>query len=100
MEPIPEISLKLIPESSKARAVVNGDFGYSEAGNGNKLGGSPDWIQSDETPDCQECGEPMDFYGEPAKVAPCLQLEVPSRSPRSLPHVHRPFNSYWRADPS
>jgi hypothetical protein len=64
VEPIPEISLKMVPECSKAHAVVNGSFGYSEAGNGHKLGGSPDWIQSDETPDCPECGEPMDFYGQ------------------------------------
>jgi hypothetical protein len=63
-ESIPEIPLKMVPESTKAQAVVRGNHGYTEAGDGHKLGGTPDWIQSDETPDCPECGEPMDFYGQ------------------------------------
>jgi len=63
-EPIPEIPLRMAPESSKAKALVAGDFGYSEVGDGNKIGGDPNWIQGDETPDCPECGEPMDFYGQ------------------------------------
>ena len=29
-----------------------------------KLGGKPDWIQSDETPECDECGEPMAFVAQ------------------------------------
>lgn len=29
-----------------------------------KLGGEPDWIQSDETPVCESCGEPMDFVAQ------------------------------------
>jgi hypothetical protein len=63
-EPLPEIPLQMAPQSSKARAVVSGTFGYHEAGDRNKLGGRPDWIQNDETPDCQDCGEPMEFYGQ------------------------------------
>ena len=31
-----------------------------------KLGGKPDWIQSDETPDCEECGEPSELTLIPA----------------------------------
>jgi hypothetical protein len=27
-----------------------------------KIGGEPDWIQGDETPEC--CGQPMIFYGQ------------------------------------
>jgi hypothetical protein len=63
-EPIPEIPLRTAPESSKAKAVVAGNYGYSEAGDKHQLGGTPDWIQSDEPPACPECGEPMDFYGQ------------------------------------
>jgi hypothetical protein len=29
-----------------------------------KLGGKPDWIQGDETPECPECGEPMYFVAQ------------------------------------
>src|SRR5947208_1914817 len=29
-----------------------------------KLGGKPDWIQGDETPECEECGEPMYFVAQ------------------------------------
>jgi len=64
LEPLPEIPLRLAPESSKAKAVVEGGFGYSPAGDRHKLGGRPDWIQGDETPDCPECEGPMDFYAQ------------------------------------
>jgi hypothetical protein len=63
-EPIPEIPLRLAPDSSKAKAIVAGGYGYQEAGDRHKLGGEPDWIQVDETPECPECGEPMEFYGQ------------------------------------
>jgi uncharacterized protein YwqG len=29
-----------------------------------KLGGVPTWIQGDETPECSECGESMDFVAQ------------------------------------
>lgn len=64
MQAIPEIPLKMVPESSLAKAVVQGSHGYSEAGDRHKIGGKPDWIQSDETPVCSECEERMDFYGQ------------------------------------
>ncbi|HUG12373.1 MAG TPA: ankyrin repeat domain-containing protein [Opitutaceae bacterium] len=32
-----------------------------KAGRKSKLGGSPSWIQMDDTPDCRSCGEPMAF---------------------------------------
>jgi hypothetical protein len=63
-EPIPEIPLRMVPVSSKAKALVAGTFGYQEAGDRHKLGGNPDWVQDDETPECPECLEPMEFYGQ------------------------------------
>src|SRR5687767_14387193 len=63
-EPIPEIPLRMVPETSQARALVAGAFGRQEAGDQHKLGGDPDWIQGDETPNCLECSEPMTFYGQ------------------------------------
>ncbi len=61
LEPIPEIPLKLAPETSKAKAIVEGSHGYAAAGDEHKIGGQPDWLQNDETP---ECTEPMDFYAQ------------------------------------
>src|ERR1700732_4024473 len=29
-----------------------------------KLGGEPDWIQDDDTPECASCGEPMVFVAQ------------------------------------
>jgi hypothetical protein len=64
-EPIPEIPLRMAPESSKVKAQVDGTFGNMfAAGDGHKLGGKPDWIQGDETPKCPECREQMEFYGQ------------------------------------
>ena len=62
-QPIPEIPLKMVPESAVAKVLIEGGYGW-QPGDENKLGGDPDWIQYDETPDCPECGEPMEFYGQ------------------------------------
>ena len=62
-QPMPEIQLKMAPESVVAKVLVEGGYG-PPPGDGNKLGGDPDWIQYDETPDCPECDEPMEFYGQ------------------------------------
>ncbi len=62
-EPIPEIPLLLAPNTPLEKALVKG-AGREAAGDRHKIGGDPDWIQADETPDCGECGEPMEFYGQ------------------------------------
>ncbi len=62
-QPIPEIPLRMAPESAVAKVLVEGGYGL-EPGDRNKLGGDPDWLQGDETPDCPVCGEPMEFYGQ------------------------------------
>lgn len=35
-----------------------------ESKRGHRLGGRPDWLQSDETPDCPGCDEPMAFLAQ------------------------------------
>ena len=60
---IPEIKLTPTPESDEARQAI----GYKwndEAGTRHKLGGQPDWVQSEETPSCTDCGKIMMFYGQ------------------------------------
>ncbi len=43
-QPIPEIPLKMAPQSAVAKVLVEGGYG-GEPGDANKFGGDPDWIQ-------------------------------------------------------
>jgi uncharacterized protein YwqG len=59
---LPEIRVKLERVQEKERAVT---LGYpANLGLRTKLGGEPDWIQGDETPNCSSCGQPMVFVGQ------------------------------------
>ena len=60
---IPEIKIVLSPETTEAQQAV-GFRWNDEAGTRHKLGGSPDWIQFDETPSSVDCGEEMTLYGQ------------------------------------
>lgn len=40
------------------------DPGEQPLGLGSKLGGQPDWIQTDETPTCPHCSERMTFVAQ------------------------------------
>ena len=61
----PEV--KLVPERTTSSENIL--LGFPRACNPHlgfrhKIGGSPDWIQGEETPKCPECGLPMSFYGQ------------------------------------
>lgn len=58
----PETPLMPRPDSldEKVRAVLNA--GKFRRARFHKIGGEPDWIQGDETPEC--CGHPAIFYGQ------------------------------------
>src|SRR4051794_22092768 len=59
---LPEIRV-VLERVKKGEQTVS--LGYPEnLGLRTKLGGKPDWIQSDETPECESCGEPMDFVAQ------------------------------------
>ncbi|GAB5562757.1 MAG: hypothetical protein SynsKO_44040 [Synoicihabitans sp.] len=60
---IPEIPLRMDPSTPQAKSVIGFQWN-SEAGRGHKLGGSPDWSQGDETPECPPCFQKMTFYGQ------------------------------------
>ena len=63
MPEIPEISLVMNPRTPAAKAVIG--FKWNDAaGKAHKLGGSPDWLQGDHTPDCPACAKKMTFYGQ------------------------------------
>lgn len=63
MEPIPEIPLRPEPLTDEARVAIGFEWASDEAGHRHKLGGAPDWIQGDMTPNCA-CGNRMRFYGQ------------------------------------
>ena len=63
MEPIPEIPLTPSPQTNAARDSIGFKWAGPMVGKRHKLGGSPDWIQGDNTPRC-ECGQLMQFYGQ------------------------------------
>jgi len=63
MPEIPEIPLVMNPQTPAAKAAIG--FKWNDTvGKAHKLGGTPDWIQGDHTPNCQECGGKMTFYGQ------------------------------------
>ena len=35
-----------------------------DLGRRSKLGGQPTWIQNEDTPNCEDCGEPMTFVAQ------------------------------------
>lgn len=44
--------------------IIEGDENSKELGKRSKFGGTPDWIQNDETPKCQHCKKQMTFVGQ------------------------------------
>ncbi len=59
-EKIPETQLVPCPKSVWAKLAVV--WHQAIAHPIHKIGGEPDWIQDDETPEC--CGRPTMFYGQ------------------------------------
>jgi hypothetical protein len=63
VDEIPEIQLSMNPGTPEARGVIGFKWNTS-AGRTHKIGGRPDWIQGDETPECPHCFSKMTFYGQ------------------------------------
>jgi hypothetical protein len=62
-ENIPEIPLRMDPQTEEARAFIG--FKWSSGSGGNhKIGGTPDWIQGDATPGCPHCDTAMAFIAQ------------------------------------
>lgn len=60
---IPEIRLVPQAETPEARRALG--FEWNEiCGTRHKLGGTPDWIQQPNVPDCPGCRQSMVFYGQ------------------------------------
>ena len=63
MDEIPEIQLTMNPKTPEARAAIGFKWN-STAGRAHKLGGQPDWLQSEDPPECSSCFKKMTFYGQ------------------------------------
>jgi len=59
---LPELRVRLEPVPGDERAVP--EEALTAVGVRTKLGGEPDWIQGDDTPDCPDCGRPMSFLAQ------------------------------------
>ena len=49
---------------SRGKHALGPDDWIQALGRRSKLGGEPDWVQSDETPECVACHKPMTFVGQ------------------------------------
>jgi hypothetical protein len=59
---IPEIALVPSPQSEEARILLGHKWAPPEVGHRHQLGGSPQWLQAEEWPEC--CGSRMTFYAQ------------------------------------
>ena len=60
---IPEIPIRFAAETAEAQAVLGFKWAGERAGARSKVGGSPDWLQTESVPTCT-CGEPMTFHAQ------------------------------------
>src|SRR5258708_33679120 len=60
---------RLMPRPATVRGKINAVLGIAKIAQEqlHKIGGEPDWIQDDETPQC--CGQPASFYGQLGSLA-------------------------------
>lgn len=61
---IPEIALKLDPQSPEAKAAIGFAYAQSPIGTRSKIGGAPDWMQAPVDVQCDSCNAPMPFYAQ------------------------------------
>ena len=64
MRKIPPFRLQRVPLNDDAASLPKFEWAGEEIGARSKLGGTPDFIQGDETPQCRGCRMPMTFYAQ------------------------------------
>lgn len=72
---IPEIQLQLSPQTDEAKQIVGFKWAGEAIGSRSKLGGTPDWLQSPNTPSCS-CGKIMTFYAQLASIGDSVSIEI------------------------
>lgn len=61
---IPQFRLVPEPLTEEARALPGFKWASDEAGTRHRLGGTPEFLQKDEPPQCPDCKEQMTFYAQ------------------------------------
>jgi hypothetical protein len=69
---LPEFELVLNPKSEEARLLLGHKWAAPEIGHRHKIGGSPEWQQSEQWPEC--CGSRMTFYAQLDSIGDKLHL--------------------------
>lgn len=64
MKKIPPFRLKPEPLNEEAAKLPNFQWAEDHIGTRHKLGGEPDFIQSEDWPKCADCGKKMTFYAQ------------------------------------
>lgn len=64
MKKIPPFKLQAIPLSDEAACLPKFKWANEDVGSRHKLGGVPDFIQNEDIPVCEDCGESMSFYAQ------------------------------------
>ncbi|WP_444897808.1 hypothetical protein [Microbulbifer sp. SSSA005] len=64
MKKIPPFQLEPKALNDEAKSLPGFKWADDEVGSRHKLGGEPDFIQGEDIPVCEDCGEQMSFYGQ------------------------------------
>ncbi len=64
MRKVPPFRLQCVPLDDDAATLPKFKWAGKGIGERSKLGGEPDFIQGDETPQCPGCRMPMTFYAQ------------------------------------
>ena len=64
MEILPPFKVDLTRLKKGEPAFPKSKKHYESQGLRTKLGGTPDWVQGDETPSCPDCKQPMSFVAQ------------------------------------
>ena len=64
MKEIPEIPLVMQAATPEAKRAIGFEWADSSVGKRFKIGGNPDFVQSDGSQACKSCGGEMTFYAQ------------------------------------
>lgn len=70
----PEIPLVPAPRTAEGQATVGFKWAGETVGRRHKVGGTPDWVQSPDVPECPLCHEVMTFYGQLDSVGDAMTI--------------------------
>jgi hypothetical protein len=70
----PEIPLVPAPTTAEGRATVGFTLAGGTIGRRHKVGGSPDWVQSPDIPECPSCHQVMTFYGQLDSIGDAMTI--------------------------